>query len=156
MVMQQALQIDALRSACADIERVIQPLPPEALTAPLDQGWSIVDVIGHLVAIDEMMWDRLKLMLSEDNPSVVGRVPESPFKSMTITAQAVLDAWNKTRQDLCRWLEALPPGALNRHATHNERGRITLRTEVQIMVDHDTEHLNQIIALRKQWEDQQR
>lgn len=156
MVMQQALQIDALRSACADIERALQPLPPEALTTPLDQGWSMMDVIGHLVAIDAMMWDRLKLMLSEDNPAVVGRVPESIFKGTNVTPGAAIQIWKTGRERLCQWLEALAPGALNRHATHNERGRITLRTEVQIMVDHDTEHLNQILVMRKQWEAQQR
>ena len=156
MVMQQHLQIDALRSAAADMQRAIQSLPPAALTAPLDNGWSIIDVIGHLVAIDQMMWDRLKLMIAEDNPAVVGRVPESIFKGQNITAQQALDTWVSMRQELCQWLTDLPAGALNRHATHNERGRITLRTEVQIMVDHDTEHLNQILTMRQQWEAQAR
>jgi hypothetical protein len=156
MVMQQSLQVDALRSAAVDIQRAIQSLPPEALTTPLDEGWSIIDVIGHLLAIDEMMWDRLKLILAEDNPTVVGRVPISPFRGTAITAAEAVTAWNQTRQAMCDWLEALPAGALNRHATHNERGRITLRTEAQIIVDHDTEHLNQLLAMRKRWEDQQR
>ena len=156
MVMQQDLQIDALRSAYLDIDRAIQPLPPDALTAPLDNGWSIIDVIGHLVAIDRMMWERMQLMIAENNPTVIGRVPESIFKDQPITAQAAIEMWRTTRQQMCDWLAVLPAGALNRHATHNERGRITVRTEAQILIDHDTEHLNQILAMRKQWEDQQR
>jgi hypothetical protein len=151
MVMQQELQLDALRATVADIERIIKPLPPAGLTQRFDGGWSILDVIGHIIAVDEMMFARCQLIFAEDNPSVVGHVPTSVFGDKAVSQEDAILRWRTLREQFCAWLAALPPGALNRRATHNERGMITIRTEVQIIIDHDTEHLNQIMTLQEQW-----
>lgn len=151
MVMPQALQLDALRSAVTDIERIVRPLPPSALSQRFDGGWSILDVLGHMIAVDEMMFARCQLILNEDEPSVVGHVPNSVFGDEAVPQEEVILRWRRLREQFCEWLAALPPGALNRRATHNERGAITIRTEVQIIIGHDTEHLNQIMTLQEQW-----
>jgi DinB superfamily len=153
MVMPHALQIAALRSALADVRRAVTGVPPAALNAPLDDGWSMLDVIGHLAAVDAMMFERYQLMVNEVEPAVVGRIPDSAYKGVAITLDAALAQWAAQREALCAWLDGLPPGAFNRRARHNERGSITLRSEVQIVIAHDTEHLNQLIALRQHWAD---
>jgi hypothetical protein len=155
MVMQQGLQIDALRSAPVDVERILRPLPPEALTylgESAKDSWTILDVLGHLIAVDEMMFARCQRILNEDNPAVVGHVPGSVFEGQQVTLDDALRRWVAIREEMCTWLEALPPGAFNRRAAHNERGQITIRTEAQIVIGHDTEHLDQIIALRERWD----
>lgn len=152
MVMKQELQIDALKSAMKDVERVVMPLPVAAMDKLLDGGWSMVDVVGHLIAVDDMMFRRFQRMMEEDDPDIIGEIPDSIYRGQHVHFASAMDRWRALRGEMCEWLEKLPPGALNRHAQHNERGKISIRTEIQVLVNHDTEHLNQLIKMRENWE----
>ncbi|MFN8418095.1 MAG: DinB family protein [Anaerolineae bacterium] len=152
MVMKQELQIDALKSAMKDVERVVAPLPSVATEKLLDGGWTMVDVVGHLIAVDDIMFRRFQRMMEEDDPDIIGEIPDSIYRGQHVPFASAMDRWRSLRGEICEWLEKLPPGALNRHAQHNERGKISIRTEVQVLVNHDTEHLNQLIKMRENWE----
>jgi len=53
---------------------------------------------------------------------------------------------------MCAFLTSLKAGDWNRHAIHSKRGRTTLRNEVAQLVEHDTEHIAQVTAIRHSWE----
>jgi DinB superfamily len=149
MVMKKDMVIEALDSTASDVQRTLKPLPPIALTWKHGDNWSLVEVFVHLQTVQEMFSRRFHRLADEDDPAIIG---ENPVNDPNRIAPEIIGQWQTARSELCAWLSELPPGAWNRHGEHNERGRITLRSEAQVLIDHDTEHLNQIMDIRRAWE----
>ncbi|MCC7447170.1 MAG: DinB family protein, partial [Anaerolineae bacterium] len=64
----------------------------------------------------------------------------------------MFDRWQANRSQLCAWIEGLSTTDWSRPATHPERGQTTFGKEVQMLIDHDAEHLVQIDVVRQGWE----
>src|ERR1041385_3611199 len=97
----------------------------QALARPIAGKWSTLEVVAHLTDFDPIMADRMKRIIAEENPLIVG-ADENKFaaalcyhdrdleEEMTILAA--------TRSQLARILRKLPESALARVGQHNERG----------------------------------
>ena len=107
--------------------------------------WSIQQVVIHCVDSDLVSTDRLKRMIAEENPSLIG-YDENKFAANLFyddqsadQAIALLDA---NRKLFTTVLRKLPEKAWSRKGTHNERGVITVGGYLKSTVDHLDHHIN--------------
>jgi hypothetical protein len=128
----------------------IRGLTHEDLLAvpPADAGvgrWSIQQVVIHCMDSDLVAADRLKRMIAEDNPSIIGydenKFVQNLFYNDQSADQAV-QILDLNRKLFVSVLRTLPASAWDRKGTHNERGAITVGGYLKSTVDHLDHHLN--------------
>jgi hypothetical protein len=137
----------------------IRGLTREDLICPPDPDWnvgkwSIQQVVIHCVDSDLVSTDRMKRMIAEDNPTLIG-YDENKFAANLFydeqpaeAAAALVDA---NRKLFAKVLRKLPESAWSRKGTHNERGALTVGGYLKSTVDHLEHHLKFIHAKRAHW-----
>src|SRR5687768_9590585 len=128
----------------------IRGLTQEDLLCPPDPDWNvgkwtIQQVVIHAVDSDLVSTDRLKRMIAEDNPTLIG-YDENKFVANLFydeqpaeQAIALLDA---NRKLFATVLRKLSPKTWERKGTHNERGALTVGGYLKSTVDHLEHHIN--------------
>lgn len=119
---------------------------------PIAGKWSTLEVVCHLADFDPILADRMKRVIAEDRPQLIG-ADENRFAAALAYPQrdveeelAVID---HTRSQLARILRTLPVEALQRVGVHNERGPRTLEQLLQGATDHIPHHV-QFIRQKRQ------
>ncbi len=127
------------------LRRAVEGLSPEDLTARPGPGqWSILEVVIHLADSDAIAMDRMKRMLTEDNPSLLYADETAYVERLYTHEQSLADAltlFEVGRRQFARVLRHLPEEALQRHGTHNRRGRVTVGAMVKDYIEHVDHHL---------------
>ena len=107
--------------------------------------WSIQQVVIHCMDSDLIATDRLKRMIAEDNPSLIG-YDENRFVQNLYYAEQPADVAvqivDLNRKVFAEVLRRLPSSAWDRKGTHNERGPINVAGYLKSTVDHLDHHLN--------------
>ena len=116
--------------------------------------WSIQQVVLHCMDSDLVSADRLKRMIAEDNPTLIG-YDETKFAANLFyeeqDAVAAADVVDRNRKLFAKVLRKLPESAWGRKGTHNERGVLTVGGYLKAVVDHLEHHLKFIHAKRAHW-----
>lgn len=116
--------------------------------------WSIQQVVIHCMDSDLVSIDRLKRMIAEDNPTLIG-YDENKFAANLFydeqDAEQAVAIVDKSRKLFTRVLRKLPASAWSRKGTHNERGEITVGSYLKSTIDHLEHHLKFIHAKRAHW-----
>jgi hypothetical protein len=137
--------IDTYEQGAYEPARAILGLPREALVAtPVSGTWSIQQIVLHLLDCDLIASDRMKRIVAEDNPTLIG-FDETAFARNLfydeLDAHLAADVFAKNRLLTAALLRRLPDAAFDRFGTHNERGRVTLADLVRTYTDHVPHHL---------------
>jgi len=131
----------------------VAALPAEAQSwSPAPGEWNAPQVITHLAAADPHFLTRLQRIAKEDNPIVIYIGPTVAAPDDNARPADALVRLASSRQALLDFLTALPPADWARPAVHERTGPTTLALQVQVIVNHDNEHLGQLTALRHAWE----
>ena len=135
-----------LRSAVAGMSR-------EQLQArPIAGKWSTLEVVCHLADFDPILADRMKRVIAEEEPKLLGADENRFAAALAYHARDVeeeLTIVERTRSQLARILRTLPETALERVGVHNERGPRTLEQLLQTAINHIPHHLQVIQEKRK-------
>ncbi len=127
-----------LREAVAGLTR-------EDLTARPGPGkWSILELVLHLTDSDAISIDRMKRMLTEDNPPLLYADESAYVERLCSHEQSLEDAltlFEVGRRQFARVLRLLPDEAFARQGTHNRRGTVRVGDMVKDYVEHVTYHL---------------
>ena len=145
--------IDEYEKGADDLRMAVRGLQREDLLAyPVPGTWSIQEIVIHLMDSDLISADRMKRIIAEENPSVIG-FDESRFvKNLFYKEQSVDDAVTIVginRRNFARVLKKLPDSAFDRVGTHNERGPVTLAAMLQGNVKHLKHHMEFIVSKRE-------
>jgi len=137
-----------------DLERLVKDLSEEQIArAPAGSDWSIRDHIAHFYDTQEMLDNRVDLMLEQDDPELVA-IAVYEFATQEsrhpTSAQAILAEFRRKRGQCVARLEALPLKALWRTGRHPEFGRLTILRQAAYLAYHEQTHLPEIEALRHQ------
>src|SRR5438270_8087875 len=127
-----------LREAVAGLTR-------EDLTARPGPGkWSILELVLHLADSDSISIDRMKRMLTEDNPPLLYADESAYVERLCSHEQSLEDAlalFEVGRRQFGRVLRNLPDEAFERQGTHNRRGTVTVGGMVKDYIEHVDYHL---------------
>ena len=122
--------------------------PDDLLCAPPADAnvgkWSIQQVVVHCMDSDLIATDRIKRMIAEDNPQLIGydenKFVQSLFYDEQPAEQAV-QIVDLNRKLFAQVLRKLPASVWSRKGTHNERGPVTAGSYLKNTVDHLDHHL---------------
>jgi hypothetical protein len=106
--------------------------------------WSIQQVVIHCMDSDLVSIDRLKRMIAEDNPTLIGYDENKFATNLFYDEQPAEDAVKVVelaRRTFAHVLRKLPPAAFERAGTHNERGKITVGGYLKAAADHLDHHI---------------
>jgi hypothetical protein len=111
---------------------------------PDPEQWSFRDIAAHMATVEEDCYqDRVVRIAAGGNPH---------FKSYFNTGwdfsqfdlRDSIRKWAATRQEIIDFVRALPEEKWSLAGTHAAFGRITLLDVLQMMLDHDREHLQHL------------
>lgn len=116
-------------------------------TRPFEGKWTPNEVIGHLVDTEWVYGFRLRLILSEEQPQILGmdqdlwvaaqrhneREPMDLVDTFRVLRKFNLDVWRR-----------IEPAGYERFGLHNERGNETLGMMLRLEAGHDLSHIDQI------------
>jgi uncharacterized damage-inducible protein DinB len=136
----------ALRKAVAGMSR-------EQLQArPVAGKWSTLEVVCHLADFDPILADRMKRIIAEDKPQLLGADEKHFAAALAYHQRDVeeeLTILEKTRSQMARILRTLPAEALERVGVHNERGAISLERMLTVTTNHIPHHVKFIQEKRQ-------
>ena len=146
-------QLIELYVGCAPrVRQALAGLGPEDLTARPGPGkWSILENVVHLTDSDAISIDRMKRMLTEDNPPLLYAHETAYVDQLFTHDQSLEDAltlFEVGRRQFARVLQELPDAAFERRGTHNQRGNMTVGGMVKDYIEHVDHHLKFIYDKR--------
>ena len=98
----------------------------DLLAYPVPGTWSIQQIVLHLMDSDLISSDRIKRVIAEENPTLIG-FDETAFARglfyEALDAGLAAEVFMKNRQLTAEILRRVPEEAFDRFGTHSERGR---------------------------------
>ena len=140
--------LEVMAQTASELARIVQAHPAEVLRArPFEGKWTPNEIIGHLTDSEWVYGYRLRLILCEDDPAIVGtqqdawvatlkhneREPAELVETFRILRELNLAGWRRTS-----------PESLQRAGRHNERGPESLEVMLRLLAGHDLSHLDQM------------
>lgn len=146
-------KIDEFEKGTDSLRMAVRGLSREDLLAhPVPGAWSIQQIVMHLMDSDLILADRMKRVIAEENPTLIG-FNESKFAAnLFYEEHSVEDAVamvELNRRNVAAILRKLPDAAFNRSGMHNERGELKLSDLLAGAVNHLSHHLKFIVEKRE-------
>lgn len=140
-----------LRSGLVAMRALVQNAPITFLAwQPAPGEWCVVEVIGHLVETEERGFGgRFRAILAEDRPQFSGWDPDGVAAARADASRDptdVLAEFTARREANIALLEGLSHEILERGGDHPEVGELTGRALLQEWVNHDGNHIRQMLA----------
>jgi hypothetical protein len=148
-----ALLVESYLAGLETLRRAVVGMTPEQLRArPIPGKWSTQEVVCHLADFDPILADRMKRVIAEDRPTLIGADENRFAASLAYAGRAIeeeLIIIEQTRRQMARILRTLLPEALARVGVHNERGPRTLEELLTTAINHIPHHVKFIADKRR-------
>ena len=149
----RSVLMEALAATPRDLARLLRPVDAAAaLARPAPDDWCVADVVAHLGYIEPLYLARLRRIAEQDNPYELAMHPNTSAHDLTRPLSKLFDEFAARREETLAFLAALDQRDWGRPLVHETVGPTKLRDQVQGLVTHDNNHLEQIITLREQLE----
>jgi hypothetical protein len=147
------LLMNSLQATVHDLIRNLRTIDEAAARqAPTPDEWSIADVVAHLGYIEPPYLARLRRIVEQDNPFEPFLHPDRSAHDLTRSLNDLLQQFILRRAETVVFLQGLEQSDWARRVTHETMGAGRLRDHVQMLIEHDSDHLQQIVTLREQLE----
>jgi uncharacterized damage-inducible protein DinB len=141
--------LDALASTPADVARVVARLDAAAAAArPAPHEWAAVEILAHLVDVEERYRARLRRVAEEEYPALPRIGPDDARHDPHATCEELAAAFREAREETLAFLRGLPRGGWARGAVHETLGKTRMVQLVRGLVEHDVAHLAQLVDTR--------
>jgi uncharacterized damage-inducible protein DinB len=145
--------IDDYLAGPAVLRKAVSGMSREQLLArPVTGKWSTLEVTAHLADFDPILATRMKSILAEDKPQLIG-ADENRFAAALAyhdrDLEEELAIIERTRSQMARILRKQPEEALQRIGVHNQRGPLTLEQFLTMAGKHITHHVQFIAEKRR-------
>ena len=139
--------VAVLRTTLLEMQRMSEHASEVELNrSPLPGEWSPREVLSHLADSDLMVNVRVRMIVTQDRPQLVGYDQEAwtaRFGNLD-SATEIGERWRVLRGANLRMFESLSGEEWQRVGMHTERGPESALLTVQLMAGHDRMHLEQI------------
>ena len=140
--------IEVLGQTASSLADIVARHPAEVLRGRAIQGkWTPNEIIGHLTDCEWIYGYRLRLILCEDEPAILGFRQDAWAASLRHNEREPSERVEIFRTlrvlNLSVWTRMSPEG-LQRSGQHNERGAESLAVVLRLLAGHDPSHLHQI------------
>lgn len=139
----------ALETAEDELRTLVAGLDDAAMDRqPLPGEWGVRDVISHLLFAERLLAERLRLLLTEDDPDLASAAVWN-YATDPRSASDLLDDFAESRGRTLAVLRGLPLEGWERSGRHTEFGRVTVRMQAGYFAKHERHHFPQIEQIRK-------
>ena len=140
--------LDVLAQTETTLTDIVDKHPASLLrTRPFEGKWTPNEVIGHLTDSEWVYGYRLRLILCEGDPTILGTNQDSWVEGLRHNESEpseLVEVFRVLRQfNLTLWRRTTSAD-LERTGQHNERGRESLGVMLRLLAGHDLSHLDQI------------
>src|ERR1700733_2182098 len=140
--------IEVLGETASTLADIVAGNPAGTLGGRAIQGkWTANEIIGHLADCEWVYGYRLRLILCENQPVILGFRQDAWVTSLRHNERdpsEMVEIFRTLRVlNLSVW-RAMSPEELQRSGQHNERGAESLAAMVRLLAGHDLSHLHQI------------
>jgi hypothetical protein len=141
--------LQALDATPRDLARAVRGLPPPVTgTRPAPDQWSPADIVHHLISVETCTLARFHRVAEETNPTLLLILPDLAHH-FAAPLDDLLAHFPTARAQTLAYLTPLSSGVWARPAHFEDGSKTTFRYLVQALVDHDTEHLNQLVEVKR-------
>lgn len=143
--------IDRYRDGHREVVDAVRDITPGELDAQGDPSeWSARQVVHHLADSEMTSAIRLRRLIAEENPQIVGYNEEAFAERLHYDRpiDASLDALRASRESTAEILDRLSEAEWSRAGTHNEMGPYGVETWLETYAAHAHEHADQIRRAR--------
>jgi uncharacterized damage-inducible protein DinB len=134
-----------LRDSPAILAEFVREIPEDMLHRKRGEGfWSIAEHVIHLAAVQPMLAERLRRILTEDMPEFVPFIPKDEDerqKPSTPNMEEALADFKAGRERIVEILNAAMPEDWERPAAHPEYDRYGLHILARHILMHDHWHM---------------
>ncbi len=142
--------LEALAATPRDVERMLRRMDENSASWRPEKGaWCMLEVAAHLGEVESLYLARLQRVVVEDNPYEQAIVPDIRMHDLGRSLAENVAVFAERRGLTCDFLGTLSQRAWGRPLVHEVVGPTRLRDQVQALVAHDNEHLNQLVSLRE-------
>jgi hypothetical protein len=145
-------KIAKIRKLPEQLELAVKGLDEQQLDTPYRPGgWTVRQVVHHLADSHMNAYVRMKLMLTEDTPTLKPYDQDEWAKLVDSSKLPIRTSLSILKGLHDRWtflLESLPDAAWNRAGHHPERGDVTLESMLTTYAGHGEKHIGHITGLR--------
>lgn len=138
-----------MRRTPSDVAAAISDQRENVLTRrPAEGAWSATEIVCHLRDVEEFYFERVLLILANEEPTLVVLDPDRWADERQYQRQDIMRAHaalSTRRQETLDLLDALPPEQWERAGAHPLRGRLSIRRIVHGWAKHDDGHLDQLM-----------
>lgn len=143
--------LQALASTSNDLSVMLRGIDSaDGNRRPSSDEWSMANVVNHLIDVEERYRQRLQRVLDEEEPWLPCIHPDEYAHEAQASLGKLLARFKEERAQTVTLLKEIGPGDWQRRAVHETKGNVTLRFLVQYLVDHDIQHLNQVVEIQQQ------
>jgi hypothetical protein len=140
--------IEAYEAGPAEVDRALTEIGCDAFDRrPPDGSWSAHEVVHHLADSEMRSAIRLRRLLSEEDPLILG-YDEASYASIFRYAERPMEpalaAFRASRSTTAQILRLLDDAAFARGGTHAESGPYGVEHWLRIYAHHGHEHADQI------------
>jgi len=123
---------------------------------PSPEKWSAHEHACHLAEVHSLFFERLDLILNENNPTIEPYFPDkhdSPEKLLNADLNDSLEKFSIDRKNLIEKLKKLSPEDWQRTANHKEYSHYSVFIMFRHLALHDYLHIYRIeeLLLKKDW-----
>lgn len=121
----------------------------QLLIAPAHSEWNMHQLLAHILMAQELLTERIDLMLTEDNPNLASRAVWAQKDQEALSTGDVLEHYLDLRQQLVERLKALPAEDWWRKGWHDEFGTQTVLSQATYFARHEMSHMPQFAQIRQ-------
>jgi hypothetical protein len=136
------------------LRALLAGLPGELIEKPNDEGWSLKDIVAHLVDAEGIAFvERIGRMLAEERPAIASIDPPARLRDGGYAGRQLdelLDQLERERTRHATWLRGLTPEQLARRGQHDQVGEIQVVDIAHQWAAHDMAHLRQVALMLQQ------
>ena len=144
--------IDQLGKTINTLGYIVETTSQQDASAYRDggDGWTALEVVGHLRDYEEVFIERTRLTLNEDNPALPmpdqeALAVERAYNSGDL--RQTYKEWAALRREFIPMLEGVDESGWERPAVHPRRGPFTLTDQLMLIEWHDLNHIEQIAKI---------
>ena len=145
-----------LQDTPKSLASLFQGVPDEVLRRkPAPEKWSMLEIACHLRDVEQLFVERYAKMANGDRPALRMLDQDALAASLKYNEDdpaTALREFRALRQETVSLLGALAHQSWQRVGAHPKRGEITIAAHVDSHTGHDTNHLNQVRALREKFD----
>jgi hypothetical protein len=144
--------LERFRTGFDDVVDALARITPEELDRrPPGSDWTAREIAHHLADSETTAYIRLRRLIAEDNPTLVGYDEEEYARRLHYdrAIEPSLDVLRAVRTASLQLLESLTPGEWQRSGVHSDSGAYTVDDWLRIYAGHSHDHADQIRRARR-------